>query len=72
MRKLAARKFTKENGGTAADNGNGNNTVPSIIRCNGRACSLRYYDILQKQQSFPVWQKKDEVLIDSPICFTSC
>ncbi|GMH02286.1 hypothetical protein Nepgr_004125 [Nepenthes gracilis] len=57
-----AGKVLKANGAMSANNGNGNNTIPSINRWNGRAYSQRYYDILEKRKSLPVWQQKDEFL----------
>ncbi|KAI4340256.1 hypothetical protein MLD38_025114 [Melastoma candidum] len=55
-------KTSKSNGfsapnGAAAGNGNS-----SINRLNGRAYSQRYYEILEKRRTLPVWQQKDEFL----------
>ncbi|KAI4372026.1 hypothetical protein MLD38_010313 [Melastoma candidum] len=55
-------KASKSNGfsapnGAAAGHGNS-----SINHWNGRAYSQRYYDILEKRRTLPVWQQKDEFL----------
>lgn len=35
---------------------------PGINRWNGRPYSPRYYEILEKRKTLPVWQQKDEFL----------
>lgn len=40
-----------------------NNAVTSLInRWNGRPYTQRYYNILEKRKTLPVWHKKDEFL----------
>ena len=42
---------------------NGNGGVASTVNTwNGRPYSARYYEILEKRQSLPVWQQKEEFL----------
>jgi len=38
------------------------NGVPGINRWNGRPYSQRYYEILEKRKTLPVWQQKQEFL----------
>lgn len=38
------------------------NTSPSINKWNSRPYSQKYYDILEKRKSLPVWQQKEEFL----------
>ncbi|THG22860.1 hypothetical protein TEA_015598 [Camellia sinensis var. sinensis] len=49
-------KLAKSNGGIAAQ---GNNL---INRWNGRPYSQRYYEILEKRKTLPVWHQKEEFL----------
>ncbi|GAB2282159.1 hypothetical protein Dimus_016712 [Dionaea muscipula] len=58
-------KILKLNSGATAAgiNGSSNGTVaasPSINRWNGRVYSARYFEILEKRKSLPVWQQKDD------------
>ncbi|KAJ8748660.1 hypothetical protein K2173_008105 [Erythroxylum novogranatense] len=53
-------KITKPNGARVAAMSNAGNN--SINRWNGRAYSQRYYEILQKRTTLPVWLQKDEFL----------
>lgn len=39
---------------------NNNNVFSSINRWNGRPYTQRYYDILEKRKTLPVWLQKDE------------
>lgn len=51
-------KMAKSNGlGLAGMNANS-----SINKWNGRPYSQRYYDILEKRKTLPVWQQKEEFL----------
>lgn len=50
----AISKLNKTNGAVS-------NSVNSLInRWNGRPFSQRYYDILEKRKTLPVWHQKDE------------
>lgn len=51
-------KMAKANGGAV----NTNNTVGNnlVNRWNGRPYSQRYYEILEKRKTLPVWQQKEE------------
>ncbi|KAH7862584.1 hypothetical protein Vadar_006801 [Vaccinium darrowii] len=42
--------------------GNGDNLNTSVNRWNGRHYSQRYYEILEKRKTLPVWHQKDEFL----------
>ncbi|KAL1349589.1 hypothetical protein HN51_026110 [Arachis hypogaea] len=53
-----AVKMAKPNGGAA--NVVGGNSL--INRWNGRAYSQRYYEILEKRKTLPVWHQKEEFL----------
>ncbi|KAK3423710.1 probable pre-mRNA-splicing factor ATP-dependent RNA helicase DEAH2 isoform X1 [Eucalyptus grandis] len=54
-------KLTKSNGVMAGGGGNGN--ASSLInRWNGRVYSQRYYEILEKRRTLPVWHQKEEFL----------
>uniref|UniRef100_A0A2P2M1N5 RNA helicase n=1 Tax=Rhizophora mucronata TaxID=61149 RepID=A0A2P2M1N5_RHIMU len=55
-------KIGKANGGGAAGLSNCGGGSSSINRLNGRPYSQRYYDILEKRKSLPVWQQKEEFL----------
>ncbi|GMH30806.1 hypothetical protein Nepgr_032649 [Nepenthes gracilis] len=55
-------KIAKANGAIAGNNVNASNMVPSINRWNGKEYSQRYFDILEKRKSLPVWQQKEEFL----------
>ena len=60
-------KLSKVNGIGAPMNGS---SSPMVNRWNGRMYSQRYYDILEKRKSLPVWQQKEEffnVLKDNQI-----
>lgn len=41
---------------------NGNTAFPAINRWNGRPYSQRFFEILEKRKSLPVWQQKEEFL----------
>lgn len=51
-------KIVKSNGGGFA----AMNVNSSINKWNGRPYSQRYYDILEKRKTLPVWQQKEEFL----------
>lgn len=55
-----AAKTVKANGGA----GNINNSVGNnlINRWNGRPYSQRYYEILEKRKTLPVWHQREEFL----------
>nr|XP_043635651.1 probable pre-mRNA-splicing factor ATP-dependent RNA helicase DEAH2 isoform X2 [Erigeron canadensis] len=50
----AAAKINRANGGAAVHG------TPMVNHWNGRAYSARYYEILEKRKTLPVWQQKDE------------
>ena len=50
-------KITKANGAAARIS-----TPPGVNRWSGRPYSQRYYDILEKRKTLPVWLQKDEFL----------
>lgn len=50
-------KISKSNGSGAVNN---NNNI--VNRWNGRPYSQRYYEILEKRRSLPVWHQKEEFL----------
>lgn len=52
-------KISKSNGSGAINNNNNNNLVN---RWNGRPFSQRYYEILEKRRTLPVWHQKEEFL----------
>ena len=47
------------NGGGGMNNGSGNNLINGW---NGRPFSQRYYEILEKRKTLPVWHQKEEFL----------
>lgn len=54
-------KVTKLNGGAAMNsNSVGGNLSSLVNRWNGRPYSQRYYEILEKRKTLPVWQQKEE------------
>lgn len=53
-------KITKSNGGVMAMNSSSNNG--GINRWTGRPYSQRYFEILEKRRSLPVWHQKEEFL----------
>ncbi|MFS7976214.1 putative RNA helicase [Helianthus anomalus] len=53
----AAAKLHKSNGGAAVHAG-----VSPVNKWNGRPYSQRYYDILEKRKTLPVWHQKEEFL----------
>lgn len=54
-------KSHKANGGVAALNNGGGNAGNSLInRWTGRQFSPRYYEILEKRKTLPVWHQKEE------------
>lgn len=53
-------KLVKSNGVGAGAMMNNNNSL--INRWNGKPYSQRYYEILEKRKSLPVWQQKEEFL----------
>lgn len=53
---MAASKFAKANGGVGGDG------LPLTNRWNGRPYSARYYEILEKRKTLPVWQQKNDFL----------
>ncbi|KAL9995733.1 putative RNA helicase [Helianthus debilis subsp. tardiflorus] len=53
----AAAKLHKSNGGAAVNAG-----VSPVNKWNGRPYSQRYYDILEKRKTLPVWHQKEEFL----------
>lgn len=55
----APARIRKSNGALSDGSSNGSSLVN---RWNGRAYSTRYYEILEKRKSLPVWQQKDEFL----------
>lgn len=52
-----AAKIVKSNGGSVNNIGNG-----LINQWNGRPYSQRYYEILEKRKTLPVWHQKEEFL----------
>ncbi|KAF2325077.1 hypothetical protein GH714_022649 [Hevea brasiliensis] len=58
---ISAKKSKTNGGGGAAINNNGNNDN-LINRWTGKPYSQRYYEILEKRTSLPVWQQKEEFL----------
>ena len=54
-----AAKVAKSNG-TGAVLGNSNSATTLVNRWNGRPYSQRYYEILEKRKTLPVWHQKDE------------
>ena len=51
--------------GRAASNGaaaTAAGTNPSVNRWNGRPYTARYFEILEKRRTLPVWQQKEEFL----------
>ena len=58
-----AANIAKANGGVVKVNNNNNNVSNSLInRWNGRPYSQRYYEILEKRKTLPVWHQKEEFL----------
>ncbi|KAK4768227.1 hypothetical protein SAY87_003368 [Trapa incisa] len=56
-------KNRNTNGALSDGSSNGSSGRNSLInRWNGRAYSARYYEILEKRKSLPVWQQKEEFL----------
>lgn len=60
-------KLAKSNGVMTAagggGGGNGNLGASSLVnRWNGRVFSQRYYEILEKRRTLPVWHQKEEFL----------
>ncbi|PRQ45154.1 putative RNA helicase [Rosa chinensis] len=56
---VAAAKMSKSNGGGGAMNHN--NPMSSLInRWTGKPYSQRYYEILEKRKTLPVWHQKEE------------
>ncbi|XP_022991494.1 probable pre-mRNA-splicing factor ATP-dependent RNA helicase DEAH2 isoform X3 [Cucurbita maxima] len=54
-------KIHKSNGGgTALNNGGGNAGSSLINRWTGRQYSQRYFEILEKRKTLPVWHQKEE------------
>lgn len=54
-------KLNKVNGGVAPLNNGGGNAGNSLInRWTGRQFSQRYYEILEKRKTLPVWHQKEE------------
>lgn len=53
---VAASKFAKANGSVGGDG------LQMTNRWNGRPYSARYYEILEKRKTLPVWQQKDDFL----------
>ncbi|XP_027071332.1 probable pre-mRNA-splicing factor ATP-dependent RNA helicase DEAH2 isoform X1 [Coffea eugenioides] len=53
---VAASKFAKANGSVGGDG------MPLTNRWNGRPYSARYYEILEKRKTLPVWQQKNDFL----------
>ncbi|KAG7014299.1 putative pre-mRNA-splicing factor ATP-dependent RNA helicase DEAH2 [Cucurbita argyrosperma subsp. argyrosperma] len=54
-------KIHKSNGGGAALNNGGGNAGSSLInRWTGRQYSQRYFEILEKRKTLPVWHQKEE------------
>ncbi|CAL1392056.1 unnamed protein product [Linum trigynum] len=58
----AAAKLTKANGGVATAGVNGISYSGSVNPWNGKPFSQRYYDILEKRKTLPVWHQKEEFL----------
>ena len=56
-----AAKIIKSNGGAVLGNGN-TTAVPLVNRWNGRPYTQRFYDILEKRKTLPVWHQKEEFL----------
>lgn len=55
---VASAKMNKSNGGGGATN---HNPMSSLInRWTGKPYSQRYYEILEKRKTLPVWHQKDE------------
>lgn len=55
----SASKLAKANGGPM---NNAVGTNPLVNKWNGRAYSQKYFDILEKRKTLPVWQQKEEFL----------
>ncbi|CAL1357836.1 unnamed protein product [Linum trigynum] len=62
MDETAAAKLTKANGGVATAGVNGISYSGSVNPWNGKPFSQRYYDILEKRKTLPVWHQKEEFL----------
>ena len=60
----ATAKVNKANGGVAVHgiNNTAAGGMPLVNRWNGRPYSQRYYDILEKRKTLPVWHQKEEFL----------
>lgn len=56
---VSARLNKSDGSGAIMNHSTGNNTINSW---NGRPYSQRYYEILEKRKTLPVWQQKDEFL----------
>lgn len=48
----ASAKLSRPNG----------SSIPAVNRWTGRPYSARYYEILEKRKTLPVWQQKDDFL----------
>ena len=56
-------RIAKSNGAGASPMNNNNSSGNSLINSwNGKPYSQRYFEILEKRRTLPVWQQKDEFL----------
>ncbi|XP_057516708.1 probable pre-mRNA-splicing factor ATP-dependent RNA helicase DEAH2 isoform X2 [Amaranthus tricolor] len=55
-------KLSKTNGSSGSIIMNNGTVNPSINRWNGRIYTPRFFEILEKRKSLPVWQQKEEFL----------
>lgn len=53
-------KLAKTNGGPMSNSSV--TATPLVNKWNGRPYSQRYYEILEKRKTLPVWQQKEEFL----------
>jgi pre-mRNA-splicing factor ATP-dependent RNA helicase DHX15/PRP43 len=56
---VSAKLGRAASNGAAATAAGGN---PSVNRWNGRPYTARYFEILEKRRTLPVWQQKEEFL----------
>ena len=58
----ATAKVNKANGGAAVHGINNSTGSMTVNSWNGRPYSQRYFDILEKRKTLPVWHQKEEFL----------